>query len=120
MDFVSFYVYRSERPGRTEVFTCPATDAFFLVYDRDLYGSVFLLIASRPKTTAVPVPYLDHLDGSCRTVSCAVPAFDVIGHDDTVLLDPYCMTDLYGRFLRAPAGQTSEHFVHSGRQYPRS
>lgn len=33
---------------------------------------------------------------------------------------PICMADLSARVIRctAPAGQTSEHFVHSGRQYP--
>ena len=100
MDFVSFYVYCSERPGRTEVFTGSAADAFFLVYDRDPYSCTFFFrIASRPMATAVSVPDFDHLDGSCRTVPCTVSAFDVIGHDDAVLLDPYSMAYLYGGFF---------------------
>lgn len=97
MDFVSFYVYCSERPGRTEVFTGSAADAFFLVYDRDPYSCTFFFrIASRPMATAVSVPDFDHLDGSCRAVPCTVAAFHAVGKDYTVFLDPDGMAYLDG------------------------
>ena len=97
MDFVSFYVYCSERPGRTEVFTGSAAYAPLLVDDRYLYRDTFFFrVSTCPVTVAVSVPDLHHLYGSCRAVPCAVAAFHAVGKDYTVFLDPDGMAYLDG------------------------
>ena len=60
------------------------------------------------------------------TMARTVVAADAVGVDHAILRNPHGMADLDRRFpgevgqADGAVGHTSAHFVHSGRQYPRS
>ena len=107
---IAFHVNGTEWPCRAEVLAGTAPDATFFVYNRNLgrFG--------------VGRVGCDHEDGTSGAVAGTVAAFHAVGQGDAILFDPYGMTNLVadlsatviGRM--APAGQTSAHLVHSGRQ----
>ena len=82
MYFMSFYMYRCERSCRAEVLTSSASDAVFFVHNRNLERLRVIRILSY------------HADSSCRTMSCAVSAVDVISIYDTVVKTYHSMSYL--------------------------
>ena len=84
---MSCHINSAERTGRTKVLTRPTTDTFFYIYYRNLWRICFFRIGSY------------HLYGTCRTMAGTVPTFHLVCDADAILLNPYGMTDLDGRFL---------------------
>ena len=125
MVFVTFYIDRAERTCRTQVFASTATDTAFRIDDRDHYGLVLFAVFAT-SSMAVTAVERNHLYSSDRTMSSTIPAIYSIGKRDAVLFHPHGVAYLYARFFGngdgayGPCGHTSEHLVHSGRQYPRS
>ena len=78
MHLIPFYVYRAERSGRAEVLAGTAAYAFVLVHGRHLHCAVRAIV-------------VNHLDSSCRAVTCAVAAADAVGQHHAIVLDPYGM-----------------------------
>lgn len=79
---MSFHMNGRERPCRTEVFACSASDAPFFIYGRDHERLRVVRILA------------DHPDGSGRTVACAVAAFHSVSvHYAAVEID-YRVADL--------------------------
>ena len=87
MSFMSFHIDGTERTGRTKILTCPAADTTLHIDYRNLWRICFFRIGSY------------HLYGTCRTMAGTVPAFHLVCDADAILLNPYGMTDLDGRFL---------------------
>ena len=85
MHLISLHVNRAKRSGRAEVFAGTASDAFAVVDVRHLNGSVWTFI-------------VNHLNGACGAVTCAVAATDAIGQHHTVFLDPNGMANMDGGF----------------------
>lgn len=110
MGLVSLYVDGTEGTCRAKVLTGSATDATLFVYHRELRG-IWHFGCRR-----------HHLYSSRRTVAGTVAALHPVGVHHAILIHEHGMADLHGRFSAtvngrmAPAGQTSEHFTHSGRQ----
>ena len=84
--FASFHIYGGERPGRAEVLASSASDAVILIDGRNLRRFLIIWVAG------------NHLDGSSRTMSGTVTAFNTIGQRQAVLFHPHGMSDL-GRNL---------------------
>ena len=82
MYFVSFNMYCSKRSCRTEVLTSSATDTSLFVDNRN------------PERLRIVRILLDHTDGSCRTMSCAVSAAYFINVHHAVVKTYDCMSDL--------------------------
>ena len=109
MYFVPLDVDGREGTRRTDILTGSAANAGSLVDSRNHGRCLIILVKGH------------HLDGTSGTVTGTVAALHLIGNGHTILLDPYGMTYLDRGFLTiAPAGQTSEQRVHSGRQCPNS
>ena len=87
----------AERPGRTEILAGTAAYAPLGIDGR--YTKILAVIAVLAATSVTAMSsHRHHLYGSGRTMPCAVAA---------LLAVPYGYTVVH---------QTSEHFVHSGRQ----
>ena len=84
---MSFHIDCAERACRTQVITCAAADAAFGIDNGYLGGLRISGVRSH------------HLYGADRAVAGAVAALHLIGDADAILLNPYGMTDLDGRFL---------------------
>lgn len=125
MVFVTFYIDSAERTCRTQVFASTATDTAFRIDDRDHYGLVLFAVFTT-SSMAVTAVERNHLYSSDRTMSSTIPAIYSIGKRMQFFFThtawPICMLDFSATVMgrMAPVGHTSEHLVHSGRQYPRS
>ena len=85
--FIPFHVNCAKRSGRAEVLAGTAADAFVLVNGRHLYLAIWAFIVY-------------HLDGTSGAMTCTVAATDAVGQYDTVVFDPYGMSDMdVGLFL---------------------
>ena len=84
---MSFHIDCAERACRTQVFTCAAADAAFGI-DNGYFGGL-----------RISGVRSHHLYGADRAVAGAVAALHLIGDADAILLYPYGMTYLDGRFV---------------------
>jgi len=82
-----FHIDCAERACRTQVFTCAAADAAFGI-DNRYFGGLRISGARS-----------HHLYGADRAVAGAVAALYLIGDANAILLYPYGMTYLDGRFV---------------------
>ncbi len=81
MHLIPFHINRAKRSGRAEVLAGTAADAFVLVHGRHLHLAVRSFV-------------VDHLNGTRRTVACAVAARHTVGQYHTVFLNPHGMSDM--------------------------
>ena len=84
---MSFHIDCAERACRTQVLTCAAADAAFGI-DNGYFGGL-----------RISGVRSHHLYGADRAVASAVAALHLIGDADAILLYPYGMTYLDGRFV---------------------
>ena len=84
---MSFHIDCAERACRTQVLTCAAADAAFGI-DNGYFGGL-----------RISGVRSHHLYGADRAVAGAVAALHLIGDADAILLYPYGMTYLDGRFV---------------------
>lgn len=80
--FVSFHIYCSEGSGGAEVLACAAANALGFVDSRNI-GSQLVVGVKR-----------NHLDSTCRAMALAVAAVYTVADRDTVVFDPYGVTNL--------------------------
>lgn len=87
MLLVTFYIYRAQWAGRTNIFAGSAADAFAFVHYRELRSFFIVRI------------YGYHFYGSGRAVSAAVSACYIVHHREAQAGVPYGVSDLYGRLF---------------------
>ena len=87
MPFMSFDVDGTERTCRTQILASSTTDTMLGIHHGDSGRIIHIRIGR------------NHLYGSCRTMPGAVAAIHTIGQRDAVLLYPYGVADLDGRFV---------------------
>lgn len=110
MSFMSFHIDGTEQTGRTKILTCPAADTTLHIDYRNLWRILVFRYTRH------------HLYGSRRTMACTVATLHTIRQWYAIFLYPHGMPYLNGDLSAlvigriAPAGHTSEHFVHSGLQ----
>lgn len=80
---VSLNIYCAKWASRAQILTSSATDTALNVDNRNLTLCISLLILSG-----------DHRDSPHRTVFRTASAVHAIGQDDTILLNPYSVTNL--------------------------
>ena len=83
MNRIPLNIYRTERTCRTNVFARTTTDATLGIYHWEIWRLRIVLVLWH------------HLDSAIRAMTCAVAASHAVGVDNTVFLNPHCMTYLY-------------------------
>ena len=86
MHLIPLHINCTERAGRAEVLAGTAADAFVFVHGGHLYFAVRTFV-------------VNHHDGTCGAMTCAVAATDAIGQHHAVLLDPYGVTHMDASFF---------------------
>ena len=81
---MSFYIQGTERAGRTQILARAATDTFLFIYDRNLEGVGVRGVGG------------NHLDSFRRTMALTVVAGLSVAQRNTVFLNPYGVSYLYG------------------------
>ena len=95
MHFMAFYIDGREGTCRTQVLTGTTAYATVLV-DSGYIGRLLVVgVAGH------------HLDSIYGTVACTIAALHTIGQWDTILLNPYCMTNLCRGLIFCLDGQDS-------------
>ena len=81
---MTFYIQGTERTGRAKILTRAATDTFLFIYDRNLEGVGVRGVGG------------NHLDSFRRTMALTVVAGLSVAQRNTVFLNPYGVSYLYG------------------------